>query len=218
MSAAPDTRQSDDGGQSRRARGNRRMGLALAGVVAGMVGLSFAAVPLYSLFCQVTGYGGTTQVADQVPDAPLERSIKVRFNADINPALPWRFQPEQREVEVKIGEPTLVFYSAHNLSARETHGTAVFNVTPLKAGAYFQKVACFCFSQQTLKPGERVEMGVSFYVDPSLVDDPSMDSVETITLSYTFFQDLDDLPLQDEGEAVGQGEGAADATQTAQRN
>lgn len=215
MSAAPESQNSEES-VTRRVRGNRRMGLALAGVVAGMVGLSFAAVPLYSLFCQVTGFGGTTQVAEQVPDAPLERTIKVRFNADVNPALPWRFQPEQREIEVKIGEPTLVFYSARNPTARETHGTATFNVTPLKAGAYFQKVDCFCFQQQTLKPGERVEMGVSFYIDPALVDDASMDSVETITLSYTFFQDLDDLPAP-EDEAVSQGEGAREATQTAQR-
>lgn len=201
----------------RRDRGNRRMGLALAGVVAGMVGLSFAAVPLYSLFCQVTGYGGTTQVAEQVPDEPLERTIKVRFNADINPGLPWRFQPEQREVEVKIGESALVFYSAHNLSARETRGTAVFNVTPLKAGQYFQKVDCFCFTEQILKPGERVDMGVSFYIDPSVVEDASMDSVETITLSYTFFKDLEDMPEEKES-TVSQADSAAAETEAAQRN
>ena len=200
-----------------RARGNRRMGLLLAGVVAGMVGLSFAAVPLYSLFCQVTGYGGTTQVADQVPDAPLERTIKVRFNADVNPGLPWRFQPEQREVEVRIGEPTLVFYSARNLAARETFGTAVFNVTPLKAGAYFQKVDCFCFTEQKLEPGERVEMGVSFYIDPSVVEDASMDSVETITLSYTFFKDLDQLPEAEERTVSQVAPAAADGDR-AQRN
>jgi cytochrome c oxidase assembly protein subunit 11 len=200
-----------------RSRGNRRMGLLLAGVVAGMVGLSFAAVPLYSLFCQVTGYGGTTQVAEQVPEEALERTIKVRFNADINPGLPWRFQPEQREVEVKIGEPALIFYSAHNLSARETHGTAVFNVTPLKAGEYFQKVDCFCFTEQKLNPGERVDMGVSFYIDPSLVDDASMDSVETITLSYTFFKDLENMP-EDEEKAVSQAQPVAADSETAQRN
>ena len=200
-----------------RTRRNRRMGLVLAGVVAGMVGLSFAAVPLYSLFCQVTGYGGTTQVAEQVPDAPLERTIKVRFNADVNPGLPWRFQPEQREVEVKIGEPTLVFYSAHNLSARETHGTAVFNVTPLKAGQYFQKVDCFCFTEQKLNPGERVDMGVSFYIDPSVVEDASMDSVDTITLSYTFFKDLENMP-EDGEKTVSRAEPAAADSETAQRN
>lgn len=198
-------------------RGNRLMGLALAGVVAGMVGLSFAAVPLYSLFCQVTGYGGTTQVADQVPDQPLERTIKVRFNADTNPALPWRFQPEQREVEVRIGEPTLIFYSAENLSARVTRGTASFNVTPLKAGAYFDKIDCFCFTEQTLQPGEQVEMGVSFYIDPRMMDDASMDSVETITLSYTFFRDLDDMPAEKE-DVVSLGEIRANEQTTAQRN
>lgn len=204
-------------GNQAQARGNRRMGLLLAGVVAGMVGLSFAAVPLYSLFCQVTGYGGTTQVADQVPDEPLERTIKVRFNADINPGLPWRFQPEQREVEVRIGEPTLVFYSAHNLSARPTYGTAAFNVTPLKAGQYFQKVDCFCFTEQKLEPGEQVDMGVSFYIDPSVVDDPSMDGVETITLSYTFFKDLDQMPEAEE-KAVSQADQAATERETTQRN
>ena len=214
MSQTPERKPQDN---ERRARGNRRMGLALGLVVLGMVGLSFAAVPLYQLFCQVTGYGWTTQVAEQLPDEPLERTIKVRFNADINPALPWRFQPEQREVEVKIGEPTLVFYSARNLAARETHGTAVFNVTPLKAGEYFQKVDCFCFTEQTLAAGERVDMGVSFFIDPSIVDDESMDSVETITLSYTFFQDLKDMPEEEDSTISQRGEAPA-ARQTAQRN
>jgi len=170
---------------------NRRIGVLLSGVVVAMVGLSFAAVPLYQLFCQVTGYGGTTQVAEQAPDNVSDRRMKVRFNADVAPDLPWSFQPVQRQVEVRVGEPGLAFFSAKNLSSEPIVAMATFNVTPLKAGSYFSKVQCFCFDQQLLEPGEEVEMPVSFFVDPEINEDPNLVEVKTITLSYTFFRDPD---------------------------
>jgi cytochrome c oxidase assembly protein subunit 11 len=177
------TTRSDRPSSSKR---NARTALLLSGVFAGMVGLSFAAVPLYQLFCQVTGFGGTTQVAEVAPDA-VEETMKVRFNADRSPDLPWAFQPKQVEVEVKVGERAMAFYTAENLSDRPVSGTATFNVTPLKAGKYFSKIACFCFTEQTLQPGERVEMPVDYFVDPAILDDPNLADVTTITLSYTFF-------------------------------
>jgi cytochrome c oxidase assembly protein subunit 11 len=167
-------------------RRNARTALLLSCVFAGMVGLSFAAVPLYQLFCQVTGFGGTTQVAEVAPDA-VEQTMKVRFNADRSPDLPWAFQPKQVEVEVKVGARAMAYYTAENLSDRPVSGTATFNVTPLKAGKYFSKIACFCFTEQTLQPGERVEMPVDYFVDPAILDDPNLADVTTITLSYTFF-------------------------------
>ncbi len=168
---------------------NLRTGLALSLVVVGMVGLSFAAVPLYRIFCQVTGYGGTTQVAEAAPEKASERIFTVRFDANVDPRLAWAFEPLQRAVEVRAGEQALVFYQARNLSDKTLVGTATFNVTPLKAGEYFNKVQCFCFSEQRLEPGETVDMAVSFYVDPSVSEDIDLDEVKTITLSYTFFED-----------------------------
>ena len=165
---------------------------ALTGVVAGMLGLSFAAVPLYRIFCQVTGFGGTTQVAHQAPAQVLDRTVTVTFNADIAPDLAWRFAPAQRAMTVKIGETALAYYHAENLTNRPLTGMAAFNVTPDKAGQYFNKIACFCFSQQTLAPGQSVEMPVTFFVDPSLVKDRNMNDVTDITLSYTFFPATDD--------------------------
>lgn len=173
---------------SRGAARNARTGLLLTGIVAGMVGLSFAAVPLYRLFCQVTGYGGTTQVAETVPAAVAERKITVRFNADVDPDLPWSFGPMQRAVTVRVGEPGMAFYRARNRSGQTTVGAATFNVTPLKAGQYFNKVQCFCFDEQKLAPGQEAEMGVSFFVDPAILEDRNLDEVKTITLSYTFFR------------------------------
>ena len=180
-----------------RTKRNAPTALLLCGLVAGMVGLSFASVPLYRLFCQVTGFGGTTQVASEAPTAASERLVKVRFNADIDPALPWRFRPLQKEVSVKVGEQALVFYEARNISERAITGTATFNVTPLKTGPYFAKVDCFCFQEQRLEPGEAVEMGVSFFVDPAILEDRNLEEVKTITLSYTFFV----APDADDGEA-----------------
>ncbi|MCB9931017.1 MAG: cytochrome c oxidase assembly protein [Alphaproteobacteria bacterium] len=171
-----------------RKRGNLGTGVVLAGLVAGMVGLSFAAVPLYRIFCQVTGYAGTPKVAETASATTLDRKITIRFNADTNPNLPWYFRPEQKAVRIKLGEQSLAFFKAENLSDHTITGTAVFNVTPEKAGEYFTKTQCFCFTEQTLRPGQSVDMPVAFYVDPSLNDDPSMDTVETITLSYTFYE------------------------------
>jgi len=181
---------------SRGAARNARMGLLLTGIAAGMVGMSFAAVPLYRLFCQATGYAGTTQVAEAVPTAVSERRITVRFNADVDPHLPWSFGPEQRAVTVRVGEPGTAVFRAHNLSNYTTIGAATFNVTPLKAGQYFDKVQCFCFDEQKLDPGQEAEMGVTFFVDPAILEDRNLDDVKTITLSYTFFR-APDSPAPD---------------------
>ncbi len=177
---------------------NARTGALLLGIAAAMVGASFAAVPLYQLFCQVTGYGGTPNVAEAAPATAGERVIKIRFNSDVDRSLPWQFQPAQREMALKVGEQGLAFYAARNTSDRAMTGIATFNVTPLKAGAYFSKVQCFCFNEQRLAAGEEVDMPVSFFVDPEINNDPNLDDVKTITLSYTFFRDPDDA----ENEAV----------------
>jgi cytochrome c oxidase assembly protein subunit 11 len=175
--------------------------LALTAVIGGMVGLTAAAVPLYRLFCQVTGFGGTTQRAEQAPDASVAETIKVRFNADVASDLPWRFSPAQREVEIRIGERQLAFYRAENQSDRPLLGSATFNVTPHKAALYFTKIDCFCFEEQQLQPHETVEMPVSFYVDPAILDDPNTRDVGAITLSYTFF--LLEQPSEDVVETDG---------------
>ncbi|ANV99275.1 cytochrome c oxidase assembly protein [Bradyrhizobium icense] len=157
-------------------------------VVVLMVGASYAAVPFYNWFCRATGFNGTTQVATSAPsDAPLERKISVRFDANVGPGLPWKFEPEQNEVEVRIGEVVTVFYTVTNQAARATAGVAAYNVAPLTVGAYFQKINCFCFTEQTMGPGEKREMPVVFYVDPALAKDSENDALKTITLSYTFY-------------------------------
>ncbi len=166
---------------------NQRTAVMLFGLVAGMLALSFAAVLLYDLFCRVTGYGGTTQVAEQVPSELSDREVTVRFASNIGGNLPWSFRPETRAVNIQVGESMLVSYQARNLASRPVTGTATFNVTPLKAGQYFNKVQCFCFTEQTLEPGRRIDMPVYFFVDPRFADDPEMADVSTITLSYTFF-------------------------------
>lgn len=173
----------------RRNRANQRLGAMLIGVVAAMVGAAYASVPLYQLFCQVTGYGGTTQVAETAPVAVGERVFTIRFNADVDPHLPWAFQPVQREMTLRVGESGLALFRAHNRSAQATAGTATFNVTPLKAGQYFNKVQCFCFTEQRLAAGATTDMPVSFFVDPAIDEDPNLQEVKTITLSYTFFPD-----------------------------
>jgi len=156
-------------------------------IVGGMLGLSFAAVPLYDAFCRITGYGGTTQVADKASEEVVDRVVTVRFNADVQSKLGWRFRPEQRAIDVRVGENALAYYAAENVTDSPLVGQATYNVTPAKAGIYFNKIDCFCFEQQFLNPGERVDMPVSFFVDPEFAADPDMADVNTITLSYTFF-------------------------------
>lgn len=167
--------------------GTRNLATAarLGGVVALMLGASFAAVPLYDLFCRVTGYGGTTTVAAAAPETALERTVTVRFDANVSPDLPWTFRPLERTMTVRIGEPALAFYEATNLTDAPLAGTASYNVAPHSAGAFFAKVQCFCFELQVLEPGERVEMPVSFFVDPAIVEDREAGGVTVITLSYT---------------------------------
>ena len=167
---------------------NNRTALVLAGVVVGMVGMAYAAVPLYQLFCQVTGYGGTTQVAEAIERPVLERVIKVRFSASTHRDMPWEFRPVQLMQQPRVGEQMLAFYEARNQSDAAITGTATFNVTPHKAGAYFSKIECFCFTEQTLAPGARADMPVTYFIDPAIMDDPGLDDVREIVLSYTFFR------------------------------
>jgi cytochrome c oxidase assembly protein subunit 11 len=156
-------------------------------VVVGMVGLSYAAVPLYDLYCRATGYGGTPQRASAAPGVVGDRVITVRFDTNTDAALPWTFQPEQRSVQVKVGENRLVFFRAVNNSNRPVIGHATFNVAPDLAGRYFSKIQCFCFTEQKLDPGQSVEMPVSFFIAPAILTDRDGDSLNEITLSYTFY-------------------------------
>jgi cytochrome c oxidase assembly protein subunit 11 len=175
--------------QHQSGRANTRVAVILIVVILGMVGLSFASVPLYRLFCQVTGFGGTTQVSSNSYDMPiLDREVKVSFDASTADGLAWQFEPMQRRVSVKLGEEMLIYYTARNLSDKPITGTAIFNVTPYKTGPYFSKIECFCFTEQTLAPGEEVEMPVTFFVDPAMDEDKILDDVKEITLSYTFYE------------------------------
>lgn len=167
---------------------NTRTLTQLAGVVVVMGALAWAAVPLYDWFCRVTGYGGTTGTRAAAPEAVLDRTVTVRFDASKERDFPWRFRPMTREMELRIGETGLVFYEAHNPTDRPVAGQASYNVTPFEAGAFFNKIACFCFTEQVLQPGERVEMPVTFFVDPEMVTDRDARFVHTITLSYTFHE------------------------------
>jgi cytochrome c oxidase assembly protein subunit 11 len=173
----------------RRRRSTRDAVVAFAcgGFVAVMVGVSFAAVPLYAWFCRTTGFGGTTQVAKTAPDQVSGRVITVRFDSNVAPGLPWSFEPERRTIDVRLGEVVTVYYAVRNESARATTGQAGYNVTPPTVGAYFEKINCFCFTQQTLQPGEKRDMAVVFYVDAKLAKDAEQNAVNNITLSYTFF-------------------------------
>jgi cytochrome c oxidase assembly protein subunit 11 len=168
---------------------------ACGAVVALMVGASFAAVPLYNWFCRTTGFAGTTQVAEKAPDHTLARTLTIRFDSNVAPGLPWTFRPEQNEINVRIGEVATVYYKVTNQSARETAAQASYNVAPPTVGAYFTKINCFCFTQQSLKPGETREMAVVFYVDPSIVKDRDQKKLNTIILSYTFFKLPDPRPV-----------------------
>jgi cytochrome c oxidase assembly protein subunit 11 len=170
------------------ARRNGRTAAWAALIVAAMVGLAFASVPLYRIFCQVTGFGGTTQMAvgGEAPGT-VGRMISVRFDANTSSALPWRFRPVDNRRQVAIGARNIALYEAENLSSVPVAGTATFNVTPAQAGQYFTKIQCFCFTEQLLRPGEQMRMPVIFYVDPKILDDPNTRDISEITLSYTFY-------------------------------
>lgn len=180
MQAAPDRTKATE-------RSNRIVAATLFAFFAGMIGMAYAAVPLYQLFCQVTGYGGTTQRVEQYSDKVLDRTITVRFDANVSPGVPWDFQPVQREITMPIGETVQIAYRAKNISSSPSGGRATFNVSPGLAGAYFMKVECFCFTDTTLQPGETLDMPVVFFVDPSIAEQAELDHLKTITLSYTFF-------------------------------
>ncbi len=168
-------------------RQNRKVALSSFALVCVMVGLSFAAVPLYKIFCQVTGFGGTTQRVEANTGPVLDRMITVRFDSNTANGLAWRFKPVENTVDLKLGENKLAFYQATNMSNETLHGTATFNVTPEIAGGYFNKIECFCFTEQTLKPGQTVDMPVSFFIDPEIMKHSDAREIKEITLSYTFF-------------------------------
>jgi cytochrome c oxidase assembly protein subunit 11 len=156
--------------------------------VAAMVGAAYAAVPFYNWFCRATGYNGTTQVATAGPSGMIDRKVTIRFDANVGPGLPWSFVPEQNSIEVKLGQVVTVHYRVVNQAARPITASAAYNVTPLSVGSYFNKINCFCFTEQSLKAGEKRELAVVFYVDPAMVKDSDGATVNTITLSYTFYQ------------------------------
>ena len=173
-------------------RANRIVAGLFIAVAVGMVGLSFAAIPLYRMFCAATGYGGTPKIGLAAAPGGNGKTIHVRFNADINPGLPWAFTANELDVEVALGEDRLAAYTARNKAKSAIAGVALYNVTPEKAAKYFHKTACFCFNQQTLEGGQTMEFPLSFWVDPEIATDPNTRDVQTITLSYTFFRSLDD--------------------------
>jgi cytochrome c oxidase assembly protein subunit 11 len=168
-------------------------------VVAGMVGAAYASVPFYNWFCRTTGYGGTTQVAEKAPDHVLGRTLTIRFDSNVAPGLPWKFMPEQNSIQLRIGEVATVHYKVTNEAAREIVAQAGYNVSPPQIGSYFDKINCFCFTEQRLKPGETREMTVVFYVDPEIVKNHEQDDLTTITLSYTFYR------LRDQERPVAEG-------------
>lgn len=176
-------------------RANRVIAVSCLAFFTSMIGMAYAAVPLYALFCQVTGYGGTTRRVEQYSDRVLDRTITVRFDANVSGGLPWDFAPVKRDMTMKIGETVQAQYIASNLFGVPSAGRATFNVTPQRAGAYFNKVECFCFTDTTLAPGQAIDMPVVFYVDPDIVDVPELKDIKTITLSYTFFPIETEKPL-----------------------
>ena len=162
-------------------------GIAVAAAL-GMVAMTYAAVPLYRVFCEATGFAGTPKILASAPTREIDRTVTVRFNADTAQGLPWKFEPAQGPMTIKLGETAIAEFRAKNLSNRPIVGVATFNVTPYKVGGYFAKIACFCFNEQRLEPGEEVLMPVTFYVDPALAGDPATRDIDTVTLSYTFFE------------------------------
>lgn len=183
-----------------RQRNNGVIVAACLAFVASMVGMSYASVPLYRLYCQITGDQGTTQRVDQASNVILDKTIKVRFDANVGGGLPWEFEPDNREITVKIGETVKAFYRVKNVSDRATFGQATYNVTPMNSGAYFNKIECFCFTETKLEPNEEMEMPVVFFVDPEIVKPVETQNVATITLSYTFFPHEKERPV---AEATG---------------
>jgi cytochrome c oxidase assembly protein subunit 11 len=170
---------------------NNRIGvLALAGAF-GMAGMAYASVPLYKMFCQVTGFGGTPMWSDQIPQVILKNKVTVRFDANTDAGLPWRFSPVMGQDTIKIGQNAMAFYTAENMSDKPITGTATFNVSPDIAGQYFSKVQCFCFTEQVLQPGEKITLPVSYFVDPKIMDDKYARNIKEITLSYTFYRSED---------------------------
>ncbi|MBV2142568.1 cytochrome c oxidase assembly protein [Falsochrobactrum sp. TDYN1] len=198
----------ENSGKRDKQRSNTTIAVACLAFFVCMVGAAYASVPLYRIFCQVTGYGGTTQRVEQYSDTILDKTIKVRFDANTANGLPWDFKPVQREVTVRIGETTMIKYEARNMFSGPTYGRASFNVAPGRAGAYFNKVECFCFTDTTLQPGEDMEMPVVFFVDPEFVNDPDLKDVKTITLSYTFFPIENPGPVADAKGAASSGNGS----------
>ena len=180
--------------RAQRQKRNRYIFAGLIGMVVMMNGFAYATVPAYRAFCQKFGFAGTPRVEASAPATEnilIERLITIRFNSDIDTSLNWRFKPVQRSIDLHVGETGLAFFEAKNRHETEITGTATFNVTPLKAAPYFVKIKCFCFTEQTLEPGETAQMPVTFYVDPEIAEDKNLDDVKTITLSYTFFRDQD---------------------------
>jgi cytochrome c oxidase assembly protein subunit 11 len=186
----------------RRRRRNAVAVLASLGVVVAMVGLAYASVPLYRLFCQVTGYQGATRTALRAPDAASAATITVRLDANVNKALPWSFAPETPQVKLALGESVTAVYRVKNLSDKLTVGSATFNVTPFDSGQYFNKIQCFCFTEHALKPGESAELPVTFFVDPKIRDNPDTADIQVITLSYTFFREDGEGAAADAGSAA----------------
>ena len=176
----------------------KKMAFGLVGIALTMLSLSFAAVPFYDWFCRVTGYAGTTSVAEAGSDVILDQTVIVRFDGSLEAGMPWEFKPQQTQMVVRLGETNLAFYEAYNPTDRVVAGTASYNVMPDQSGGYFTKIECFCFTEQVLQPGERVVMPVSFYVDPTIVDHPEAKLIREITLSYTFHE----TPLPEEQAAL----------------
>ena len=166
----------------------RRRALPFVGIAFGMLGMAYAAVPLYDWFCRVTGFGGQPLVSEAASDVVLDRTITVRFDANIERGMPWEFRPVETTREIRIGKTGLAFYEAHNPADRPVTGSASYNVAPFSMGAYFVKIDCFCFEEQTLQPGQTVTMPVTFYVDPRMVEDAETQGMNVVTLSYTFHE------------------------------
>ncbi len=192
-------------------RSNRRVAALCVAFLGAMVGMAYASAPLYTMFCKATGYGGTTQRVEQYSDTVIDRKVTVRFDAN-SAGVPWRFEPEQRDITMKMGETVRIAYRATNLAGAPTAGRATFNVTPELAGAYFNKIECFCFTDTTLKAGETLDMPVVFFVDPAIDDVPELKSMTTITLSYTLFPTDAAKPVAAAAPAGGKIEPTADTT------